>query len=131
MSVCNISLADFSETKICYFSTLPNELLLVITKIMPLEDCLTLGDSCSTCPSLVSEKYYIKACRDADLSVIPNVNGRVMAKLLCRPCVGVCNWLTDGEEPKGVSKKPCSDNFQLIYACSQIKLFQSVQLNCS
>ena len=126
MSVGNIPWADFSETEICFFLTLPNELLLRITKIMPLEDCLALGDSCSTCRSLVSEKDYIKACRDAGLSVIPNVSGRVMAKLLCRPRVGVCNWSTDGGEPKGMSEKPSSDNFQLIYACSQIKLFQSV-----
>ena len=123
MSVRNIPLADFAETKICYFSTLPNELLLIIAKIIPLKDRLALGDTCSTCRSFVSEKDCLKACRDAGLSVIPNVSGRVMAKLLCRPRVGVCNWSTDGGEPKGVSKKHSSEGFRLIYTYSRIKLF--------
>jgi len=143
MSVRNIPLA---ETKICYFSTLPNELLLVITKIMPLEDRLALGDSCSACRSLVSEKDCIKACRDAGLSVIPNVSGRVMAKLLCRPRVGVCNWSTDGGEPKAklnfseiwstslaitsvlrVSLHPCF-NPTKYYFLSETKSFKDITL---
>ena len=74
MSVRNIPLADFAETKICYFSTLPNELLLIIAKIIPLKDRLALGDTCSTCRSFVSEKDCLKACRDAGPGKLRNMS---------------------------------------------------------
>jgi F-box domain len=89
------------ETQTCYFLTLPNELLLAISKLLPLNDIISLADTCSTCRSLVSDAQCKEACTRAGLNIPQDVGPRAMAKLLYRPRVGVSNWSKEGGVPKG------------------------------
>lgn len=92
------------EIGICYFLTLPNELLLIVSKKLSFKDRLALADTCSVCRPLISEEDCIRACMHAGLSMIPGASKKALAKLLCRPRVGVCNWSLNSESDGGVPK---------------------------
>jgi len=83
------------------FSTLPVELALMINQNLTIKDQLSLADTCRACRPLVSDGECIRACMTAGLSIPPHISVRAMAKLLCRPRVGVSNWSYEGGVPKG------------------------------
>lgn len=93
---------DPTETKPCYMVALPNELLLMISKAFLPKDRISFADTCMTCRPLISEAECIEVCISAGLSQVEGVSARAMAKLLCQPRVGVCNWSLEGRIPKGV-----------------------------
>jgi hypothetical protein len=82
------------------FSKLPLELVLYVRETLTLLDKLSLADTCSTYRSLISDAECTRVCTMAGLSIPPDVTPREMAKLLCRPRVGVCNWSYEGGVPK-------------------------------
>jgi hypothetical protein len=91
------------KRKTCYFITLPNELLMIISNLVSLKDRLALADTCVMCRSFVLDADCRKACIRAGLSVPTGVSMRAMAKLLFRPRVGFCNWSSQDGKPKGAS----------------------------
>lgn len=91
------------KARTCYIIALPNELLLEITKLLPIKARLAFADTCTACRPLVSDIECIEACKKAGLTIVNGVSPRSMAKLLCRPRIGVCNWSLDGGEPKSAN----------------------------
>ena len=91
-----------TESKPCYMATLPNELFLMISKASLLQDRLSFADTCAKCRPLISEAECTDVCIRAGLSLVKGVSARAMAKLLCQPRVGVCNWSHAGGISKGV-----------------------------
>jgi hypothetical protein len=94
-------LTRLRKRRTCYFFTLPNEILLMVSKLLPLRDTLSLADTCHAYRSLITDAQCTKACTVAGLSIPSRVKPRVMAKLLYTPRVGVSNWSYEGGIPKG------------------------------
>jgi hypothetical protein len=82
------------------FSKLPLELVLEVNENLTTTDKLSLADTCSTYRPLLSDAECTRVCTMAGLSIPSDSTAREMAKLLCRPRVGVCNWSYEGGVPK-------------------------------
>jgi F-box domain len=94
-------LTRLRKKKTFQFLTLPNELLVMVSELLPLKDRISLADTCTACRSLVSDAQSIAVCTTAGLSIPSGIKPRAMAKLLYRPRVGISNWSLDDGIPKG------------------------------
>jgi hypothetical protein len=89
-----------------FFSKLPMELFLKVNENLTITDKVSLADACSTYRPLISDAESTRACTMAGLSIPPDGTASAMAKLLCRPRVGVCNWSYEGGVPKSKYPRP-------------------------
>lgn len=83
-----------------FVASLPNELIRIIAGYTSLAAKLALADTCSDFRALVETEECTVACIQAGLSMSKEASPRAMAKLLCQPRVGVCNWSLEGGVPK-------------------------------
>ncbi|KAH9921067.1 hypothetical protein B0H21DRAFT_767146 [Amylocystis lapponica] len=139
-------LTRLQRSKICWFGDIPIEIALMIARNLPLKDKLAFTDTCRACRTFVSHKECIRACRKAGLSQVDGVSPRAMAKLLCRPRKGVCNWSHEDGVPKKnldfsraysvggailkdvkVALHPSFDPARYLYLC-ETKSFDQVKL---